>query len=248
MLAACLQLKIKLCDLDDNVRRASNLAEYALHEGAEILIFPELFLTGFCYKPSTWDSTPFPILHPFRKIAEEHDCIIIGSFMSKRLNMGFCLESESIKFQPKIHPFGQEKEHFDGGEVITPIDTKKGKVGLEICYDLRFPEVARCLSLKGADILVTVAQFPAQRLSHWRTLCLARTIENQIPHLACNWANAGGSLIIDACGEVLAEAGSNEAIIIDKVDLAKRNSIRKEIPCFADRKPEIYRSVHEGSY
>jgi len=69
-------------------------------------------------------------------------------------------------------------------------------VGLEICYDLRFPEVARALALQGADYLVTIAQFPAARIAQWRALCLARAIENQMPHLACNWADGGGSLIV----------------------------------------------------
>ena len=248
MLAACLQLEINLCNPDNNSRRALNLANYALREGAEILVFPELFLTGFCYNPSAWNNTPFPILDPFRKMAEKHDCIIIGSIMSKKQNLGFCLESDGIKFQPKIHPFNEEKEHFDGGDIITPIPTKREKIGLQICYDLRFPEVARCLSLKDADILVTIAQFPTHRLSHWRTLCLARAIENQIPHLACNWANAGGSLIIDACGEILIEAGINETVIIGNVDLERRDGIRKEIPCFADRRPDAYRLAHDGSH
>ncbi len=71
-------------------------------------------------------------------------------------------------------------------------------MGLEICYDLRFPEVARSLALQDADFLVTVAQFPAQREEQWRALSLARAIENQIPHLACNWAEGGGSMIISA--------------------------------------------------
>jgi len=240
MLVACLQLKIDLCNRSDNIRRALGLAEQALNKGAHILVFPELFLTGFCYQSTAWSSPPFPALDTFRNISQEYECLIIGSLMSNRMNLGFCLDSESIEFQPKIHPFDQEKEYFCGGDFITPIDTKYGKIGLQICYDLRFPEVARSLALKGADFLVTIAQFPSQRLFHWRTLCIARAIENQIPHIACNWANAGDSIIIDAWGEVLAEAGYNETLIVGQVDYAGRNGFRKMIPCFADRRPEIY--------
>ncbi len=115
-----------------------------------------------------------------------------------------------------------------------------GRVGLQICYDLRFPEVARGLALQGADFLVTVAQFPTSRVAQWRALNLARAIENQIPHLACNWANGGGSLIINALGMVEAEAGAGETIIWGDIDLAERDNVRREIPCFADRRPEIY--------
>ena len=118
--------------------------------------------------------------------------------------------------------------------------TKWGNVGLEICYDLRFPEVARSLALQGADFLVTIGQFPAARRTHWRILCLARAVENQIPHLACNWANAGGSLIIDARGQVQAEADQSEEIIFGEIDQEDRDLWRKEIFYLEERRPEIY--------
>ncbi len=222
------------------------MAGAALAKGAEILVFPELFLTGFCYEPillsssSVQDLPPYPSLDIFRALAEEHDCLIIGSLRSGRQNLGFCLDREGLQLRPKIHPFGEEKEHFDGGDVISPVATPWGQVGLQICYDLRFPEVARSLALRGAEILVTVAQFPALRLGQWRTLALARAIENQMPHLACNWARGGGSLIIDARGRVLAKAGSEEALLWADIDLADRDLFRREVSCFADRRPEVY--------
>ena len=147
--------------------------------------------------------------------------MIIGSLRCGRQNLGFCLDSLGLELRPKIHPFGEEKEHFDGGDFISPVATKWGRVGLQICYDLRFPEVARSLALQGADFLVTVAQFPAPRVGQWRTLALARAIENQIPHLACNWANGGGSLIINARGIVKAEAEDGETIIWSDIDLVE---------------------------
>jgi predicted amidohydrolase len=197
MKAACLQLHVEQCRSEENRSRALQMAGAALARGAEILVFPELFLTGFCYEPSrqftpaAQDLPPYPSLDPFRALADEHDCLIIGSLRCGRQNLGFCLDSGGLQLRSKIHPFGAEKEHFDGGDVISPISTRWGLVGLEICYDLRFPEVARTLALQGADFLVTVAQFPELRREQWRTLAMARAVENQIPHLACNWANGG---------------------------------------------------------
>ena len=240
MLAACIQLHVEPCLPEENLGRALPLAESALSKGAEILVLPELFLTGFCYEPSVQEAPTFPSLNPFKTLAREHGCLIMGSVKSGRQNLGFCLEDDYLQVRPKIHPFGLEKEHFDGGGFISPIATRRGMVGLQICYDLRFPEVARLLALQGADILVTVAQFPLQRQAQWRTLCLARAIENQLPHLACNWAQGGGSMIIDARGDTLSEAGEKECIILGEVDLAVRDVVRGEIPCFADRRPEIY--------
>jgi predicted amidohydrolase len=244
MRAACLQLRVELCQLEDNLCRAMQMAKEALHRKAKILVFPELFLTGFCYentpKHSMKDKPPYQTLDPIRALAKENDCLIIGSVQSGRQNLGFCLDSDDLELRPKIHPFGNEKEHFDGGDFISPVATKWGMVGLQVCYDLRFPEVARSLTLQGADFLVTVAQFPIARGPQWRTLCQARAIENQLPHLACNWAGAGDSMIINARGEVQAEAGSEETLIFGDVDLVERDIVRSEIPCFADRRPEIY--------
>ena len=246
MRAACLQISVEPCAPHKNLSRALQMAGAALAEGAQILVFPELFLTGFCYEPSLQSSpsahylSPYPSLDPFRSLARDHNCLIVGSIRSGRQNLAFCLDSSGLELRPKIHPFAEEKEHFDGGDVISPVATKWGLVGLEICYDLRFPEVARSLALQGAEILVTVAQFPALRRDQWRILAMARAIENQMPHLACNWANGGGSLIIDARGRVLAEAGSEQALLWADIDLADRDLFRREVSCFADRRPEIY--------
>jgi predicted amidohydrolase len=240
MRAACIQLRVDLCQKQENTARALKMAKQAIDQGAEILVFPEMFITGFCYSQAA-EEPPYPALDPFRAFVMDHGCLIIGSLMSGKYNLGFCLDPEGTTFQPKIHPFDQEKQHFLGGDRISPLKTKWGKVGLQICYDLRFPEVARSLSLQGADFLVTIGQFPAQRLAHWRVLCLARAIENQLPHLACNWANAGGSLIIDARGRVLDEAGSGrEEAIFGDVDYAMRDQWREEIFYLSERRPAVY--------
>ena len=246
MRAACLQQSIVPCQPQENLSRALHLAGRALAEGARVLVFPELFLTGFCYEPSLQstpsaeDQTPYPSLDPFRLLMEEHDCLIMGTIRCGRQNLGFCLDRKGLQLRPKIHPFGEERKHFSGGDFISPIDTAYGRVGLEVCYDLRFPEVARSLALQGADFLVTLAQFPGSRRSQWRALTIARAIENQMPHLACNWANGGGSLIIDADGEILAEAGSGQTVICSDIDLSLRDRFRLEIPCLDHRRPEIY--------
>jgi len=244
MIAACIQLQIRLCQKNENLSRALDMARSAVEKGAEILVFPELFLTGFCYSQNLSDQPPYPSLDPLRSFAREHGCMIAGSLVDGKLNRGFCLDESGIGFQDKIHPFGPEKEHFVGGKSISPIPTSKGKVGLEICYDLRFPEVARSLALQGADYLVTIAQFPSSRGYHWQTLCQARAIENQIPHIACNGAGpvfCGGSLILDSWGRPLAEAGAEESMILAEIDLEDRDRVRREIPALEDRRPEIYR-------
>ncbi|MFZ2375841.1 MAG: nitrilase-related carbon-nitrogen hydrolase [Methanothrix sp.] len=244
MRAALIQQTVLPCRDLENLSRALSLARSALAEGAEILVFPELFLTGFCYEPGGESGDgrrdAYEELEPFCALVEENDCLIIGSVRRGRSNLGFCLDRSGLYLRAKIHPFGEEKRHFDGGDTISPISTPWGLVGLEICYDLRFPEVARSLALQGADLLVTVAQFPRQREGQWRALCIARAVENQIPHLACNWADGGGSMIITARGLVVAGAEGGEEIIMGEIDPGERDEVRGEIPCFADRRPQVY--------
>lgn len=244
MRAALIQQHVLPCQDDNNLSRALSLARSALDRSAEILVYPELFLSGFCYEQAAYsrekESPAYSELDPFCALAKEHNCLIIGSFRQDRSNLGFCLDQKGIKLRAKVHPFGEEKKHFDGGDFISPINTSWGRVGLEVCYDLRFPEVARSLALQKADLLVTVAQFPAQRCEQWRALCLARAIENQIPHLACNWAQGGGSMIISSRGVVQSQAAAGEGIIFGEIDLVEREQVRREIPCFADRRPEVY--------
>lgn len=243
MRVACIQLQVKPCCMSDNLQRALSMAREALARGADLLVFPELFLTGFCYGRSVQDAKPYPSLDPFRSLVLEHGCTIIGSLMSGRQNLGFCVEPHGEEFRPKIHPFGPEREHFDRGEMISPILSRLGKIGMEICYDLRFPEVARTLALQGSDFLVTIAQFPLARESHWRALGVARAIENQIPHIACNCAGpecCGSSMIIDAWGDIVSDAGMDEALVLGDLDPGQMARIRQEITCFQDRRPDLY--------
>jgi len=243
MRVACIQFDVQTCLREANSVRALDLARAALREGAEVLIFPELFLTGFCYSRDGPEEPPYPILNPFRNLVKRHGCLLMGSLISGRLNLGFTLEETGLQTHAKIHPFGGEREYFQGGQSITPLQTGRGMVGLQICYDLRFPEVARKLCDRGAEMLVTVAQFPALRLEHWRTLVKARAIENQIHHLACNSCgqSAGGqSMMVDPQGRVIASAGSEEEVLLDEVDLADREAARREVTCWQDRRPEVY--------
>jgi len=116
-----------------------------------------------------------------------------------------------------------------------------------ICYDIRFPELARKLALSGAKILFVPAEWPHPRLHHWRSLLIARAIENQmyvcgINRVGRDAANVfcGHSMIVDPWGEVIAEADETETIISAAVDLARPDEVRSRIPVFRDRRPELY--------
>ena len=277
MKAACIQMDICHCKKQTNIDHALTMAGEAIAQGAELIVLPEVFSTGFCYDniEENAECAPYPTIVTLCEFSKEHDCILIGSIIeaakdgktiqphdvshynsnhncnpSHNYNLGFCIESGKLAgTYRKTHPFGQEKTYFSGGDTILPIRLEKNDItiGLEICYELRFPEVARKLALAGADILVTIAEFPDPREHHWKTLAIARAIENQIPHIACNRAGKnpyssffGSSMIIDAWGNVKVQASDEECIIVYDIDMCETDTIRNAIPVFDDRRPDIY--------
>lgn len=268
------------CRKQENLEKALHMALKAVRKGAELIVLPEVFSTGFCYEyfDHAAETLPSPLLENLACFSEANDCIIMGSVIEKvaseetsdsgtpadsenstlsnssnspfYYNLGFCFESGTLAGSyRKTHPFKTENNYFSKGDSIEPISLKKQnlKIGFEICYDLRFPEVARKLSLDGSDLLVTTAAFPNPRSEHWNILAKARAIENQIPHIACNRIGSapncsyfGNSMIIDSWGEVKADAGNKECVIVHDLDLSRKNEVRKMIPVFENRRIELY--------
>jgi predicted amidohydrolase len=272
MKVACVQMDVLHCQKQENLEKALHLALKAVTKGAEIIVLPEVFSTGFCYEKieHVAESMPSPTLENLACFSEANNCIFIGSIIQKVIgeavenidkregsknpilyyNFGFCLESGILAgTYRKIHPFRGENKFFSKGNSLEPISLKKQnlKIGLEICYELRFPEVARKLALAGSDLLITTAAFPNPKSEHWKTLVRARAIENQIPHIACNRIGSapgisyfGNSMIVDSLGEVKAEAGDKERVIVYDIDLSAKDEIRQDVPVFKDRRVELY--------
>lgn len=257
---ACIQMEVVHCSKSDNLRKAMIMAEKAVASGADLIVFPEVFSTGFCYEymGTLAEEVPYPTIVKLLEFSKIHRCAIIGSIIEVQFqvgvsvyyNLGFCVEHGHLAgVYRKSHLFKQERNFFTAGNNIYPITLEKYglTIGLEICYELRFPEVARKLALAGADLLVTVAQFPNPRKHIWRSLALARAIENQMPHIACNLVGSspsssffGGSIIIDATGNVLAKADDKECIIMYEIDVEYNNSVRSDISVFSDRRADLY--------
>jgi len=266
MKAACIQMNISLCSKHENLKRALSMAEEAVSKDAELLVFPEVFSTGFCYDRIGEVAEPVPgaTLEALRAFSKEYNCILAGSMIEKResdqntkekelppqFNLGFCLESgKLVGTQRKTHLYGPEKEHFAHGNSITPIRLEKHDftVGLIICNELRYPEVSRKLAIQGADILVSSSEIPDFFGNSWRTISLARALENELPHIACTRAGKdkystyfGCSFITDAWGRILAEAGDKECVLIGEIDLEEAKEMRRTTSIFEDRRPELY--------
>ena len=132
-----------------------------------------------------------------------------------------------------------------GDRLMEPVATEFGKIGLFVCYELRFPEIARALTLKGADILIVPAGWYAgpMKEEHWITLLKARAIENTVFICSSNQtgnAFSGRSLIVDPMGAVLADAGEEEGLHIREIDVSRIGKVREKLPSVTGRREGLY--------
>lgn len=242
-----------------NYQLAERLIDRAMMETPDIIVLPELWTTGYdltrldeIADKDGQDSITF-----LKRLAQKYQVHFVGGSIANRGENGvkntlliINKKGELIHQYSKLHLFKLMDEH-----LYLEAGTEKGLFELEnhlfagvICYDIRFPEWIRAHTEQGAEVLFVVAEWPKSRLAHWRALLIARAIENQCFVIACNRAGkdpnnifAGHSMIIDPWGEVIAEAGSNEEILSAELNLELVKNVRKQIPIFADRKPEFYK-------
>lgn len=253
--AAAVQFNITLAEIETNLEKVSVAVAELAKEGVKLVVLPEMWATGFAYKELNQLATRTEgLVEELRKLSARHGMVIIGSLPEphedKVYNSAYVLDSGVLKGKyRKMHLFSlmQEDRSFDSGDSWLLVETSVGKIGVFICYDLRFPELARRLAIEGAEILVVPGEWPKPRQEHWRTLLRARAIENQLFVVAANCCGMTGkldffgmSMIINPKGELLAEAGYEEESITAVIDFEDMAAWRQQIPCFNDRKPELY--------
>jgi len=164
-------------------------------------------------------------------------------------------EGELAGSYRKVHLFSptREDEFFIAGDEVKTVRTGEATTGGLLCFDIRFPEIARRLVLEGAQILYVAAQFPHPRAEHWEILLRARAIENQVWVVAANRVGKSGeleyfgkSMIIDPWGEIVAaEDEEREAVVTERIDLDKVDRVREMIPC--RRRSDLYGDLGMGA-
>jgi len=253
--AASVQFNIKLGELDANRQHVHSALARLADEGVELVVLPEMWGTGFAYRELNELATRTgDLVEELGALSAKYGMVVVGSLPEphedKVYNTAYVLDRGKMRGKyRKIHLFSlmQEDRSFDSGCSSLLVDTSVGKLGVFICYDLRFPELARRLAVEGAEILVVPGEWPKPREEHWRTLLRARAIENQLFLVSANCCGQVGkldffgmSMIIGPKGEVLAEAGYEPQDITATLDFALMEEWRGQIPCFSDRKPECY--------
>jgi omega-amidase len=256
---ACLQMDIAFGDPDKNYQVAERLIDKAAKEKPDIIVLPELWTTGYDLTrlEEIADKDASQTIEFLKSAAKKYKVDFVGGSVANQGETGvqntlliITKEGQLVHQYSKLHLFKLMDEHLYLKEGV-----KKGLFELNnrqfagvICYDIRFPEWIRAHMAKGAEALFVVSEWPAPRLSHWRSLLIARAIENQCFVIACNRSGndpknqfAGHSMIIDPWGEIISEAGEGEEIVTAEIDLEIVKEIRKQIPVFEDRRPEFYK-------
>lgn len=254
-----LQMDIRLGDVNANRDKALAMMKQAVAGGAKLIVLPELWTTGYRLDRihELAETDDGPTIKMLRAFAAEHSLeILAGSIAEKRdagiYNSTFAIGSDGglIGRYSKIHLIGlmQEDEFITPGRKRGEVEFSFGKAGMIICYDLRFTELPRTLALTGCQTLFVPAEWPAVRGRHWSVLNIARAIENQMFVIAVNRVGSddknvfyGHSMVVDPWGEVLAEATeTEEEVVLLDVDFGAVENIRKRIPVFRDRRPQLY--------
>ncbi len=254
--AAAIQFTVQQGDLAANLTYVRAALGRVADQGAQLVVLPEMWSTGFSYRTlSELAQQTDAVVAELQELSARHRLVIIGSQPEpagdgRVYNTAHIIDNGSLVARyRKLHLFSLlgEDRAFKGGEGWCLAETSLGKVGVIICYDLRFPELSRRLALEGARLICVPAQWPKPRQEHWRTLLRARAIENQLYVAACNACGPigkldlfGMSMIIDPKGEVLADAGEQPGEISAPLSWEAMDAWRAQIPCFNDRRPEQY--------
>lgn len=216
----------------------------------DLVILPETCLGSPVSKD--WHKEDSAISNIFiqdlKKISAKHKVCFYGSvrklIKAKLYNQAFWVDGDKpvLTYNKKyLFKYGGEHKRYAAGKEVCVWKTRLGKVAPLICYDLRFPEMMRQQTLKGADFAVICAQWPKERLEHWQTLIQARAIENQMFVLGCNRRGtngsldfSGGSLAATPWGKVIAKGSVKNRFISFEISLKHQIQIRKAYPFLKD--------------
>jgi len=267
---ACVQMDIEIGKVDVNCNRIVERIRTAADAGAELAVFPECAISGYCFD-SLEEAAPFSepidgassdrISEACRKSGTYAVVGFIENDNGNFYNAAMVVGPDGVAAgYRKVHmPFlGVDRFLKPGDRPFDVIELPIGRIGVNICYDASFPEAARALKLLGAELILLPTNWPT---GAWRTaefIINSRACENHVNFAAANrvgvergWQFIGRSKVVDYNGDTLGEASrENEEILFSEVDLAEANKNKivnvagsYEIDRLADRRPEFYRIV-----
>jgi predicted amidohydrolase len=264
------QMDVEIGNVETNRNRIVKLINDAAESSAQLAIFPECALTGYCFD-SLEEATPFaerldgPSAEAIAAACRETGLYAIVGFIEKApsgyFNAAMLVGPDGpLGTYRKVHlPFlGIDRFLTPGDRPFAAIDLPLGRIGINICYDLSFPEASRVLKLLGTQLIVLPTNWPPGAWRNPKFVINARAQENHVYIAAVNrvgvergWQFIGRSKVVDCNGDTVAEAGSqDEELLVADLDLESANVNRivnvpgsYEIDRLADRRPEFYAPV-----
>jgi len=257
---ALAQFESKIGDVEQNIDKFIRSVEYASKNGADIICFPELFATGYNLNILKRDIEELSqryydrLVKVIQETAIKNSIYIIAPIgipkEEKLYNGAIFVDSNGkvIGEYNKTHSFYLEKAFFNEGEEFKVFNTELGRIGILICYDIGFPEAARSLCLKGADIIFVPSAWRIQDENSWLLNIPSRALENQLFTVGINRYGIegdlhlfGGSMVCNPYGDVVCKMPNDiDSIEVFEIDYNEIKDARSEIGYLNDRKPNIY--------
>jgi omega-amidase len=252
----------------ENLQKARDWIERCAGQGAGLVMLPEMFCCPY-------DSTSFPryaepeggpAWQALSDAARKAQVYLVGGSMPEVDSSGgiyntcylFDPGGRQVGKHRKMHLFdidvtnGQrfrESDTLSPGNQITVVETNFGKLGVAICYDLRFPELARLMTLEGAKILAYPGAFNMTTgPAHWEILFRTRALDNQVYLLGCapardetaGYISYAHSLVVSPWGKIVAQLGAKEGCLLTGIDLEEVEQVRRELPLLQHRRTDVY--------
>ena len=264
---ACVQINSSTSKAE-NIERMEPLVARAASTGADLVVLPEKWNGLGSHEVLLEVAEPLDggeTVAAMSRWARTHGITLVGGSIVERREGRDKLSNTCPVFDPegelaavyrKIHMFDvevggvvyRESDSEEPGEGLTSCEVEGWRLGLTVCYDLRFPELYRILAVEGAELITVPAAFTLHTgKDHWELLLRARAVENQCFVAAANqWGVVGGkasygrSSIVDPWGVVLAQAPDEDCVISAELDRAHMERIRSSLPALANRQPAAY--------
>ena len=267
---ALAQISSKRENKDENLAKFEKITQKAKEQGADLVIFPELSLTGYVVRDQLYELAepiPGPSVHRVEEIAKKTNMHIIFGMPELSEKTRATLFNTAVFVGPNgfigkyrkmylpTHSVFEEKRHFRPGYQAAAFETPIGKIGLCICYDLFFPEVTRLVRLQGAQLIVCISASPAVRRSYFEILTAARALENTAFLAYVNLVGVedglqfwGGSRLITPTGDIVAKAKYDEEdFVLCEVNYNDIRAAETFIPTLRDLRPELFEELKRSS-
>ena len=260
---ALAQISCKRGDKTENIRKIERNIERASKEGADLVVFPELSLTGYLLRDQIYElaeTIPGQSTDILEKLAKKTGTHIVFGMPELSSKTQATVYNTAVLVGPNgrigkyrkmylpTHSVFEEKRYFRPGYQTAAFETELGRIGLIICYDIFFPEVTRLTRLKGAQLIVCISASPATRRTFFETLTTARAIENTAFIAYVNLVGIedglqfwGGSRLIGPNGKILVKTRYDEEdLAIGEVNYSNIRPIETFVPTLKDLRPELF--------